>query len=214
MTDNHKSPPTKTKNGKSFTDAKKKKHPMAEVVGSSVVVSHESFSTPSTVSSRSSSNASSSMSPSSYSAASKASSNASTTKKRLIQDSESATSSTLWNIKKRLVLDGDNSPPKTKLAAYDVDWLDPSATMKECLKHTNIKNLPLTQEKQLTFLLGKFETTDLKVAFTEMIGKVGAPARKAFYPVPLRKDKVIQRFLELIYDGRSIIIDESKDAFR
>ena len=77
-----------------------------------------------------------------------------------------------------------------------------------------IKNLPVTQEGQLTFLLNKFETIDLKTAFADTIGKVGTPARIAFYPLPHRKDKVIRSFLELIYDGRSIIIDDSKDAFR
>jgi len=132
-------------------------------------------------------------------------------------------SSTTSNIKKRLILDDNssraktkpkNQEPKTKLAAYDIDWFDPSATVIECLKHTNIDNLPVTQEGQLTFLLGKFETIDLKTAFADTIGKVGAPARSAFYPLPVRKDKVIRSFLELIYDGRSIIVDDSKDAFR
>jgi len=120
----------------------------------------------------------------------------------------------LSNIKKRLILDSDNSRTKTKLAAYDIDWFDHSATTNECLKHTNIKNLPVTQEGQLTFLLNKFETSDLKTAFADTIGKVGTPARTAFYPLPVRKDKVIRSFLELIYDGRSVIISESKDAFR
>jgi len=100
------------------------------------------------------------------------------------------------------------------LAAYDIDWFDNSATTNECLKHTNIKNLPVTQEGQLTFLLNKFETSVLKTAFADTIGKVGTPARTAFYPLPVHKDKVIRSFLELIYDGRSIIISESKDAFR
>jgi hypothetical protein len=123
-------------------------------------------------------------------------------------------SSTLSNIKKRLVLDRDNGRTKTKLAAYDIDWFNCSATLNECLKYSNIKNLPVTQEGQLTFLLSKFETTDLKTAFADTIGKVGTPARSAFYPLPRHKDKVIRSFLELIYDGRSIIINESKDAFR
>ncbi len=99
------------------------------------------------------------------------------------------------------------------MAAYDIDWFDYQATVNECLKHTNIKNLPDTQEGQLTFLLNKFETIDLKTAFADTIGKVGTQARSAFYPLPFHKDKVIRSFLELIYDGRSIIIDESKDTF-
>ena len=138
-------------------------------------------------------------------------------------ENKSSMSSTTLNIKKRPVLDGDNNraktkpknqEPKTKLAAYDIDWFDSSATMKKCLKHTNIKNLPVTQEGCFTFLLSKFETVDLKTAFAYTIGKVRTPAKIAFYPLPLRKDKVIRSFLKLIYNGRSIIVDNSKDAFR
>ena len=182
---------------------------MAKVANSSVVVSGSSLSPPSTVSSRSSTKSSSSMSTSSFSVPSKASSNSSTKTKRLVLDSES-----MSNIKKRLILDGDNSKTDMKLAAYEIDWFNPSTTIIECQKYTNIKNLPFTQEGQLTFLLSKFETPDIKTAFADTIGKVGTPARVAFYPLPLRRDKVVRNFLELIYDGRSIIVDNSKDAFR
>jgi hypothetical protein len=48
----------------------------------------------------------------------------------------------------------------------------------------------------------------------DAIGKVGTAARKAFYPFPHHKGKLIQSFLELIYDGESIMIDNSKDFFR
>jgi hypothetical protein len=101
-----------------------------------------------------------------------------------------------------------------KLAAYDVDWFDSSATKNECIKHTSIKNLPDTQEGQLTFLLSKFEASEIKTAFADAIGKVGKAARKVFYPIPMRKAKLIRSFLELIYDGKSIMVDNSKDSFR
>jgi hypothetical protein len=121
----------------------------------------------------------------------------------------------------RLVLDDNdhhaNTKPKyqePKSAAYDVDWFDSSATKNKCIKHTSIKNLPDTQEGQLTFLLGKFETSEIKTAFADAIYKVGKPARTAFYPLPLRRDKLSKSFLELIYDGKSIMVDNSKDSFR
>jgi hypothetical protein len=129
--------------------------------------------------------------------------------------------STTSNIKKRLVLNTDDQRAKTKpknqepkLAAYDVDWFDSSATKNECLKHVHIKNLPDTQEGQLTFLLGKFETSEISTAFADTIDKVGKAAKKVFYPLPPRKDKLIRSFLELIYDGKSIMVDNSKDSFR
>jgi hypothetical protein len=74
-------------------------------------------------------------------------------------------------------------------------------------------NWSRTQEGQLTFLLGKFELSEIKTAFADTIGKVGKPARTAFYPLPLCKDKLIRSFLELIYDGKSIMVDNSKDSF-
>jgi hypothetical protein len=93
------------------------------------------------------------------------------------------------NIKKRLVLNADDQRAKTKpknqeskLAAYDVDWFDSSATKNECLKHIHIKNLPDTQEGQLTFLLGKLETSKIRTAFADAIGKVGKAAKKGVLP--------------------------------
>ncbi len=127
---------------------------------------------------------------------------------------------TTSNIKKRLVLNADDQRAKTKpknqepkLAAYDVDWFDLSATKNKWLKHAHIKNLPDTQEGQLTFLLGKFETSKIRTAFADAIGKVGKAAKKVFYPLPPCKDKLIRSFLELIYDRKSIMVDNSKDSF-
>jgi hypothetical protein len=141
-------------------------------------------------------------------------------------------SSTTLRIKKRLVLKDDNNhaskKPKKKthridskvnhqepkLAAYDIDWFDSASTTNKCLKHTSSKNLPVTQEGQLTFLLSKYQASDIKTAFADAIGKVSKAARKVFYPLPLCKEKLISYFLELIYDGKSIMFDNSKDSFR
>jgi hypothetical protein len=79
------------------------------------------------------------------------------------------------------------------------------------MKHTSIKNIPDTQEGQLSFLLSKFEASDIKTAFADAIGKVGKAARK-FYPLPVRKEKLIRSFLELIFDGKSIMVDNLKDS--
>jgi hypothetical protein len=95
-----------------------------------------------------------------------------------------------------------------KLAAYDVDWFDSSATKNECINHTSIKNLSDTQEGQLTFLLSKFKASEIKTAFSDAIGKVDKAARKVFYPLPMCKEKLIRSFLELN------CIDISKDSFR
>jgi len=133
----------------------------------------------------------------------------------------SSVSSTTSNIKKRLVLDNDDHRANTKLkyqepklAAYDVDWFDSPATKNKCIKHTSIKNLPDTQEGQLTFLLSKFKASEIKMAFADAIGKVGKAARKVFYPLPMCKEKLMRSFLVLINDGKSNMVDNSKDSFR
>ena len=101
-----------------------------------------------------------------------------------------------------------------KLAVYDIDWFNSTSTKNKRLKHTSTNNVPSTQEEQLTFFLSKYQASDIKTAFADGIGKVGKAARKAFYPLPLCKEKLISNFLELIYDGKSIMVDNSKDSFR
>jgi hypothetical protein len=133
--------------------------------------------------------------------------------------------STTSTLKKRLILNDDNKSKKKtqrvesktkepKLAAYDIDWFDSTSTQNKCLKHTSSTNLPSTQEEQLTFLLSKYQASDIKTAFADVIGKVGRAARKVFYPLPLCNEKLISNFLELIHDGKSIMVDDSKDSFR
>jgi hypothetical protein len=133
--------------------------------------------------------------------------------------------STTSTLIKRLILNDNNKPKKKtqcveskakepKLAAYNIDWFDSTSTQNKCLKHTSSTNLPSTQEEQLTFLLSKYKASDIKTAFADVIGKVGRVARKVFYPLPLRKEKLISNFFELIYDGKSIMVDNSKDSFR
>jgi hypothetical protein len=101
-----------------------------------------------------------------------------------------------------------------KLAAYKVDWFNSMSTKNECLKHTSKNNLPDIQEEQITFLLNKYQTSDIKTVFADAIGKVGTDAQKIFYPLPHQEDKLICSFLELIYNGKSIMIDNSKGSFR
>ncbi len=170
-------------------------------------------STPSTVSSRSSTNVLSSSLPLSLPSLSPLSS--------------PSLLSVVSQTKKRLHLSNDKNPkkktpkePQTKttkeprLPAYDINWFNSTATKNKCLKHLSIKNLPSTQEEQLTFLLGKYPASDIKTAFADTIGKVGKAAGKAFYPLSLRKEKLVSKFLELIYDRKSLTVNNLKNSFR
>ncbi len=73
---------------------------------------------------------------------------------------------------------------------------------------------PINSRRTTSFLLGKYPASDIKTAFADTIGKDGKAARKAFYPLPLRKEKLVSKFLELIYEGKSIMVDNSKNSFR
>ncbi len=122
--------PPKNKHGKLLVSTKKK---------NSLSKLSMSPSTPSTVSSRSSIDVLSSSLPS------------------WSPLSLSSSLSVVSQTKKRLHLSNDEKPqkktpkePQTKttkeprLAAYDIDWFDLTATKNECLKHLSIKNLPST----------------------------------------------------------------------
>ncbi len=199
---------TDKQNGKSMTKSQKKSNSL-KGVALLVSKSSPSSSIALNVSSRLLMDFFSASSPLSMSAASKTSSLLLSTLK----------------IKKRLVLDSPQAKKKAncmdmlknqepKLAAYEVDWFNSTSTKNKCLKHTSKNNLPVIQEEQIIFLLNKYQTSTIKMAFADAIGKVGTAARKFFYPFPHRKDKLICSFLELIYDGKSIMIDNSKDSFR
>jgi hypothetical protein len=73
---------------------------------------------------------------------------------------------------------------------------------------------PSHSRRATNFPLGKYQTSDIKTAFADAIGKVGTATRNIFYPLPLCKEKLISSFLELIYDEKSIMVDNSKDSFR
>jgi hypothetical protein len=78
----------------------------------------------------------------------------------------------------------------------------------------HLQQEPPSHSRRATNFLDKYQTSKIKTAFADAIGKVGTAARKAFYPLPRCKDKLIHSFLELIYDGKSIMIDNSKDSFQ
>ena len=88
--------------------------------------------------------------------------------------SSASSLSVVLQTKKRLLLTNNKKPKKKtpedpitkttkepKLAAYEIEWFDSAAMKNEILKHLSIKNLPATQEEQLTFFLGKYPASDI-----------------------------------------------------
>ena len=86
---------------------------------------------------------------------------------------------------------------------------------KEILKYEcNEEKIPKAQEDQLEYLLSKFTSPDLKVAYYSIVGKLGLEYTSVQLPYNPKKDVVISYFIALIFDHRSIIYDSSRDAHR
>ena len=88
---------------------------------------------------------------------------------------------------------------KIKLQHYEIDWLNPEVISSECVKYLKNQNsLPNNHASQLKFLIEKFEPAQIKISFSNAIGKIGNTATKLYYPLPMRKDKIVSSFIQLI----------------
>ncbi len=100
-----------------------------------------------------------------------------------------------------------------KLNAYAIDWTDSRVTTLETMKYQKANNIELTQESMITFLANQFKPVNIKVAFTALIGKVGGSALTAFYSLPSHRTKLVESFLELIFNEKSMLVDTVKKPF-
>ena len=99
----------------------------------------------------------------------------------------------------RLKTDNFEVSSKIKLQHYEIDWLNPEVICSECVKYLKNKNsLPNNHASQLKFLMEKFEPAQIKISFSNAIGKIGNTATKLYYPLPMRKDKIVSSFIQLI----------------
>ena len=103
---------------------------------------------------------------------------------------------------------------KIKLQHYEIDWLNPEVISSECVKYLKNKNsLPNNHASQLKFLMEKFEPAQIKISFANAIGKIGNTATKLYYPLPMRKDKIVSSFIQLILSTRCIHAEEPHCKF-
>jgi len=132
--------------------------------------------------------------------------------------SSSLSSTSTLNTKKRLFdaksVHHKHKKQDRKLAAYEIDWFDSVATHNECLKYDDEENISSSEEEKIFFLLANFDTCDIKLAFADAIGKIGQAARAVFYPLPPRKEKLMNGFVELILGASSLMYDCHEDSFR
>jgi hypothetical protein len=74
-----------------------------------------------------------------------------------------------------------------KQAEY-IDFCDSAQVKRECLKYIkNVPDLPIDQQSQILFLVRKFNSDAIRIAFSMLIGKVAGVAPMAFSHCHRRK---------------------------
>jgi hypothetical protein len=74
-----------------------------------------------------------------------------------------------------------------------IDFCNSAQVKTECFKYIkNAADLPIDQQSQISFLIRKFNSSAIIAAFSMLIGKVGGAALMAFFPLPTRKEDLIQ----------------------
>jgi hypothetical protein len=100
-----------------------------------------------------------------------------------------------------------------KKAEY-IDFCDSAQVKTECFKYIkNAADLPIDQQSQISFLIRKFSLSAIIAGFSMLIGKVGGAAPMAFFPLPTKKEDLIQQFLCLIYDTKLMMINTKEECY-
>jgi hypothetical protein len=76
------------------------------------------------------------------------------------------------------------------------------------------ERIPKTTEDQLEFLMDKFSLPDLKSAYYVTADKIGVDPTSVMLPYNTRKDAVVALFIAMIYDHRSMMYDDTRNAYR
>jgi hypothetical protein len=101
-----------------------------------------------------------------------------------------------------------------KKAEY-INFCDSAQVKTEFFKYIkNAADLPIDQQSQISFLDRKFNLSAIIAAFSMLIGKVGRAALMAFFPLPTKKEDLIQQFLCLIYDTKLMMINTKEECYR
>jgi hypothetical protein len=102
---------------------------------------------------------------------------------------------------------------KPKLELHEIDWTDRKQLQNEVGKYDTNNTILPTQESIIHFLLHESKAASIKEAFLLQIGQNGNQA-KVFLPLPATKTKLIERFLIMIYDKKSMMVDNKKQVYR
>jgi hypothetical protein len=105
------------------------------------------------------------------------------------------------------------TPPQLRFGAHQIDWTNSSVTRTEVRKYPNTDHIDDTQEAILPYLLNQFKPNDIKISFAVLISKSNSDT-ESYYPLPLVKAKLIESFIELIFDIKSMMVSSSKKPSR
>jgi len=101
-----------------------------------------------------------------------------------------------------------------KLEPYEIQWTDSEQLRNEAIKYDVPENIVLTQEYIIPLILNASTTAMIKIALCLLIGKNGALATDVFMPLPSQRVKLIENFLVLIYDTKSMMVNNIKQEYR
>ena len=101
-------------------------------------------------------------------------------------------------------------PSKTepKLELFAIDWTNSKLLRDESKKYDPSKK---TQEEIITVILNESSLQNIKTAFALLVGE--NQATTAFMPLPLQRNKVMENFLVLIYNLKSMIVDDTEHEY-
>ena len=108
----------------------------------------------------------------------------------------------------------DEKSKDQKLELSNIEWTDSEQLRNEISKYTKKNIMLLTQENIVAYLLNEATPASIKIAFYILIGEKGAEAKKVFFPIPTQKTKLIDSFLVMIYNIKSMMVDEKRQKYR
>jgi hypothetical protein len=101
------------------------------------------------------------------------------------------------------------------LGCISLDWLSHLMTLSKIRKYESDKErIPKTTENQLEVLTDKFSLPDLKSAYYVTAGKSRVDPTSVTLPYNTRKEAVVALFIAMIYDHRSMMYDDTRNAYR
>ena len=94
------------------------------------------------------------------------------------------------------------------MLAYQINWLNYNDIRCELVKYTKEEGRSGTIEEDLLSLLSKFSTSEIEFALVATLSKLELDIKD----LPVRKNKLIELFSQLILDDMSLLGDSTKSA--